>query len=103
MGGVTRIEREQLVERILDLACREPDRSSRSIAREVGSSIATVSRHRRRLASDPAAKIAGLVEASPLPAETCKCSRSWSNGDGRCLHCGHDLPLLLAVGGGGGS
>jgi hypothetical protein len=99
MGALTKVEREQLRERIVDLARREPDRSSRSIAREVGASIATVSRHRRRLASDPAAKIAGPIEPSPLPAQLCECARPWANGEGGCCLCGHGLPLSMLLAG----
>jgi hypothetical protein len=91
MATLTKVERGRLRARILELLRRQPDRSAYSIARELDTTVATVTRTRRRAASDPLEDAAELVEPSPMQAVPCSCERPWSNGERGCVLCGRSL------------
>lgn len=104
MPGLPVVERRELVARVVAALRADPSRSSRSIARDLATTVATVSRHRRALAAGDVPDVlldAGPVFESvwtqPLSAPLCGCgSAAWRDA-GRCLRCGRDLPLLAVA------
>lgn len=73
----------------------DPSASNRSIARALGTHVSTVIRYRQMLAGEMT--VDGLLVDRPVPAPLCGCgSAAWRDA-GRCLRCGHDLPLVLEL------
>jgi len=80
---MARARRLRLHDRILDLARRQPDRSSYSIACELGTTTATVVRVREGAGSGPPADAGEALAQGAWPAPVCRCDRPMPGDDAR--------------------